>query len=153
MKNIFFIASTLLVAVLITATVQKSSAQANMKGKVMKIKLIINNSEFTAAMNDNSSAKDFISLLPLTLKLEDYASTEKISNLPRKLSLKGAPPGIEPSVGDITYYSPWGNLALFYRDFRYAGGLVLLGHIDSSEKFFKACGNSCEVRLEKITPD
>ncbi|MEH7502625.1 cyclophilin-like fold protein [Neobacillus drentensis] len=23
----------------------------------------------------------------------------------------------DPSVGDFTYYSPWGNLAIFYRDF------------------------------------
>jgi hypothetical protein len=32
-------------------------------------------------------------------------------------------------VGDITYYAPWGNLAIFYRDFGYSPGLVRLGHI------------------------
>ena len=58
-------------------------------------------------------ARDFISLLPLTLTLEDYAKTEKISDLPRTLTKERAPAGSDPSVGDITYYSPWGNLAIF----------------------------------------
>jgi len=63
--------------------------------------------------------------------IQDYAATEKISDLPRRLSTEGAPPGIDPSVGDITYYAPWGNLALFYRDFGYSTGLIKLGKIDS----------------------
>jgi hypothetical protein len=42
-----------------------------------------------------------------------------------------APPGSDPSIGDITYYSPWGNLAVFYRDFGYSNGLVKLGKMDS----------------------
>ena len=65
-------------------------------------------------------------MLPLTLTLKDYAGTEKISDLPRKLSTQGAPSGSDPSVGDITLYAPWGNLAIFYRDFGYASGLIIL---------------------------
>ena len=34
-------------------------------------------------------------------------------------------------MGDITYYAPWGNLAIFYKDFGYSRGLVILGKIDS----------------------
>ncbi len=36
----------------------------------------------------------------------------------------------DPSVGDIAYYAPWGNLAIFYKDFGYSGGLVSLGKLD-----------------------
>jgi hypothetical protein len=43
---------------------------------------------------------------PLTLTLEDYASIEKISDLPERLSTEDAPAGIDPAVGDITYYAP-----------------------------------------------
>ena len=35
--------------------------------------------------------------------------------------------GLEAAAGDITYYSPWGNLAIFYKGFDYAPGLVRLG--------------------------
>jgi len=81
--------------------------------------------------NNSQAAKDFIALLPLTLTLNDYNATEKVSDLPRRLSTKDAPPGFDPSIGDIAYYAPWGNLAIFYKDFGYSSGLVKLGTIDS----------------------
>jgi hypothetical protein len=65
------------------------------------------------------------------LTFKDYAATEKVSDLPRRLSTKGAPPGSDPSIGDIAYYAPWGNLAVFYRDFGYSDGLIKLGTIHS----------------------
>lgn len=96
----------------------------------MKIRLTVNGTTVDASLDDNATAKDFYSLLPMTLALDDYASTEKISDLPKKLSTAGSPPGCDPAPGDITYYAPWGNLAIFYRDFGYASGLVKLGQID-----------------------
>jgi hypothetical protein len=70
-------------------------------------------------------------MLPITLTLTDYASTEKVSDLPRRLSTEGAPEGITPTAGDITYYAPWGNLAIFYKDFGYSRGLIKLGRIEA----------------------
>ena len=96
----------------------------------MKLSLKVGDKGITASLIDNATTRDFISLLPMTLSLEDYNETEKISDLPRRLSTEGAPAGSDPSVGDITYYAPWGNLALFYRDFGYSRGLVRLGKID-----------------------
>jgi hypothetical protein len=78
-------------------------------------------------MYDNPTSRDFLTLLPLPLTLEDYARTEKISYLSRKLSTEDAPSGSDPSVGDFTYYSPWSNLAIFYKDFGYSSGLIILG--------------------------
>jgi hypothetical protein len=80
----------------------------------MKIRIDLEGTQMTATLEDNATAKDFASLLPLTLTLEDYSATEKISDLPKRLSTKNAPPGVDPSIGDITYYAPWGNLAVFY---------------------------------------
>jgi hypothetical protein len=95
----------------------------------MKIDIDVEGAVITATLDDSPAARDFASLLPLALTLEDYHSTEKISQLPRKLSTQGAPAGIDPSPGDITYYAPWGNLAIFYKDFGYSSGLVKLGAI------------------------
>src|SRR5437879_7033091 len=97
----------------------------------MKIRLTINGKAISATLTTNGTAKDFLSLLPMTLTLDDYAATEKIAYLPRKLSTAGAPPGSDPSVGDIAYYAPWGNLAIFYRDAPYARWLIPLGSIVS----------------------
>ena len=43
-------------------------------------------------------------------------------------------------TGDITYYAPWGNLAIFYRDSGYAKGLVKLGRIEGSVQMLEARG-------------
>ncbi|WP_397386955.1 cyclophilin-like fold protein [Paenibacillus sp. BIC5C1] len=61
--------------------------------------------------------REFLSRLPLTLSFEDYNRTEKNSYLPHCLTTEEAPGGFDPSVGDLTLYAPWGNLAVFYMDF------------------------------------
>jgi len=118
----------------------------------MKIRLSINGQIVTATLIDNATSRDFMALLPMSLKLEDYASTEKIAHLPRKLSTKGAPAGIDPEVGDIAYYAPWGNLAIYYRDFGYSSGLVRLGHIDTSMDVLRV-GGSLEVQIDILESD
>jgi hypothetical protein len=99
-----------------------------------KLKIKIHKTVLTATLFDNPTTKDFISMLPLKLSLSDYASTEKISDLSKRLTKKDAPAGSEASSGHIGYYEPWGNLAIFYKDFDFSKGLILLGKIDSDLK-------------------
>src|SRR2546422_367801 len=115
----------------------------------MKIRLKLGDAVLTATSIDSRTAQDFISLLPLTLTLEDYAGTEKISDLPKRLATEDAPPGSDPAVGDIAYYAPWGNLAIFYRDSGYASGLVILGHIDTGVEALQVPG-SVRVTIELV---
>lgn len=107
----------------------------------MKIRIAIDDTFVTATLDSTEAARDFASLLPLAVTLEEYNSTEKIANLPRKLSTKGAPRGMDPDVGDIAYYAPWGNLALFYRDFGYSAGLVKLGSLDAGVEILRLPGS------------
>jgi hypothetical protein len=97
----------------------------------MKIVIKTGNQLLPVTLDDNATARDFMGLLPLKLTLTDYASTEKIGDLPRKLSTQGAPAAINPVIGDVTYYAPWGNLAIFHKDFRNSPGLIRLGKIDT----------------------
>lgn len=103
----------------------------------------------TGTLDDTPTARDFVALLPLTLTLTDYAATEKISELPRKLSTAGAPRGTSAKAGDIAYYAPWGNLAVFYRGSGYATGLVKLGTIDGPADVFSR--PSLRVTIERMT--
>lgn len=59
-----------------------------------------------------------------------------------------APAGYNPSVGDITYYAPWGNIAIFYKDFGYASGLIKLGRFDSGIGLIQKVKGSAKVRIE-----
>ena len=116
----------------------------------MKIRLKLEATVITATLIDSKTTRDFISLLPLTLTLEDYAGTEKISDLPKRLSTEGAPSGSDPSVGDIAFYVPWGNLAIFYRNAGYASGLVILGKMDSGIEALNV-HSSVEVTIEPVS--
>jgi hypothetical protein len=124
---------------------------AAMKESHMKIRISIGNSVLTASMLDNETSRDFMSLLPLTVTFKDYAGTEKITYLPRQLSTKGAPAGTNPSVGDIAYYAPWGNIAIFYRDFGFSEGLIKLGHIVSGIEEFAGKDVDFAVTIEPVT--
>ena len=131
----------------VVAVLAVTSADAETDG--MKIRIRMNGNEVTATLIDNATSRDFASLLPLTLKLEDYGETEKIGYLPRKLSTEGAPPGSDPSVGDVSYYAPWGNLAIFLRDFRYSSGLIKLGKVDTGMEALNVPG-SVKVTIDLI---
>ncbi|MCF5702254.1 cyclophilin-like fold protein [Pseudomonas syringae] len=97
----------------------------------MKIRIDLSDGSVRATLANNDASKDFVKQLPMKLTLEDYASTEKISDLPQPLSTQGAPAGFTPSAGDVAFYAPWGNLAIFHKGFKYSNGLIKLGRIDS----------------------
>jgi hypothetical protein len=115
----------------------------------MKIRIDAGGRTLGATLDDGEAARDFASLLPLTLTLEDYASTEKIADLPRKLSTTGEPPGTDAAAGDFSYYAPWGNLALFYEPFRYSAGLVRLGRIEAGVDALRGPG-PLTVTMERL---
>lgn len=121
----------------------------NDRGEKTMIKMTFNENIIYGEILNTRSGREFLSQLPTTLKFEDYNSTEKISYLPKKLSGEGEPEGFTPKIGDISYYIPWGNLAIFYRDFRYSRSLIKIGTLNDIDKLANISG-SFEVRIEKI---
>jgi len=99
----------------------------------MKIRIHVDGQVVTATLYDNASARDFAALLPLSLTLTDYARIERIAYLPRKLTPEAGAAGVPVKAGDITYYAPWGNLAVFVEngDGDYSGALVRLGCVET----------------------
>ena len=58
-------------------------------------------------------------------------SDEKKSQiLPAKLDFNGDPSS-DGKVGDLAYFSPWGNLVLFYEPQPYYNGLIKLGKFEN----------------------
>ncbi|SBS27634.1 hypothetical protein MAQ5080_00874 [Marinomonas aquimarina] len=107
----------------------------------MKILIDVADTTIAATLKgDSAAAKDFYNLLPLELTLTDYASIEKVSDLPKKLSTNGEPSGTSAKAGDLTYYAPWGNLAYFIKDFKHASGLVKLGTLDEGQELLRKSG-------------
>jgi hypothetical protein len=116
----------------------------------VKVRLTFNNEEVIVNMYDNPTSRDFLTHLPLAITLEDYAGTEKISYLSKKLSTEEALSGSDPSVGDFAYYAPWGNLAIYYKDFDYSNGLILLGKIESGLENLEKMKDNFTVQIEIV---
>lgn len=125
-----------------------TSAAAYAEGE--KIKFTFDDKEIIVILENNSGAESLLKQLPLTLKFEDYNNTEKISYPPEKLDISRAPKSCTPKRGDLTYYSPWGNLAFFYRDFRHSNGLVPLGRIESGIEVLDDLDKATSVKIEKV---
>ena len=96
-------------------------AAPNQDETSMRIRIEFNGASMTATLYDNPSARDFASMLPLDLTIDDYSINEKIAYLPRKLTEEGGGP-----FGN----EAWGNLVFFYGSYRYSSGLIRLGRID-----------------------
>ncbi|ADK30612.1 cyclophilin-like fold protein [Brachyspira pilosicoli] len=117
-----------------------------------RIKLTFEGNEIYALINNSKAGNDFLSLLPLNVKAEDFNSTEKIFYLSKKLNIENEPDGINPKAGDITYYAPWGNIAIFYKNFRYSNNLIYLGKFENTsdiEKLSNIKGNF-DIRIERV---
>lgn len=113
------------------ALAQHRSDPASQEPTDMKIRMTFNGAPLTGLLYDNPSATDLFNMLPLELSIDDYSSNEKIAYLPRKLTLEGSGPFDNERPGDICYYAPWGNLALFYVGYRYSSGLIRLGRLEN----------------------
>ncbi|MEZ5583345.1 MAG: cyclophilin-like fold protein [Candidatus Competibacteraceae bacterium] len=116
---------------------------------VMKIRLIVNGRSMTATLIDSPTTRDFLKLLPITLTLEDYASTEKIAYLPGNSRRKGFPQvsslrwAISPTTrrGEI--------LPCFTEISATRKGLIKLGNINDGAEVFNVPG-SVTVTIELL---
>lgn len=129
------------------AVLNLSAAQA--KEQKPRIRLTVGDEVLYVDLEDNSAANALLEQLPLTLTFEDYNSTEKIAYPDEALNTSDAPTSCTPAAGTLAYYMPWGNLCIFYRDFRESNGLVPLGKVDGSLEIFSMQTDSFMVLIEK----
>src|SRR5262249_40898641 len=115
----------------------------------MKIKLTIEDRVLTATVTDSKTARDFVSLLPLTLTMSDLFGREKFGHLPREIS-EGGKRTHTYEIGDIAYWSPGPDVAIFYS---HGGqsipdpGVIVIGKIDSGVETLNIDG-SVRVKIE-----
>lgn len=110
--------------------------------------LTVGSKRFTVIYEDNPTSRSLIDQMPFTVEVEDYAGIEKIFYPDPKLNTDEALDGAEPAAGDIMYYAPWGDVAIFYKKFRYAKGLIPLAHIDNISGFVEALASDKAVTFD-----
>lgn len=114
-----------------------------------KLKMLVDGQELDVTLYDTPAANALYDMLPLTLTFEDFGYTEKIAYLETQLPTEGEPDEFDPDIGDLCLYAPWGNLSIFYQDFRNSNGLISLGHIDSGMDVIANMQGDFSVTLSK----
>lgn len=90
--------------------------------------MTINDTEYVVTVDENTAAgKLFLEMFPLSLNFENFGSNERIAYLPHKLDMNSYEEPISVKRGGMTYYVPWGNLAVFRKSFSCSADLAPLG--------------------------
>src|SRR5436190_14140398 len=115
----------------------------------MKIRLKIEDKVLTATLVDSKTTRDFVSLLPLTLTMNDLFRREKFAHLPRAISEEGKRTHTY-EVGQVVYWSPGPDVAIFYRNDGEKipnPGIIVIGKIDFGVAALDVAG-SVKVTIE-----
>jgi hypothetical protein len=137
-----------------TAAAEEATPEASPKpdAGATRVRFAAGDAEIIVRIADNSTSRDFVSMLPLTLEFEDFNDMEKISYLPRELTTEGST-GSAPANGDLIYFVPWGNLGFFYnaarRDASYDDQVIPIGTIETGDERLDDL-ESGPVRVELI---
>jgi NAD(P)-dependent dehydrogenase (short-subunit alcohol dehydrogenase family) len=113
------------------------------------IRITFGDTELTAWLYENATARDLAAQLPLTLTFRDLNDVEKTAPLPRELSLDGAPEGDDPVVGDIGYWAPDGDLVFYYGDVGFWNGIVRIGEFDGEMDAIARMSDDFDVTIER----
>ena len=116
-----------------------------------KIRLRLGARTLTATVADSRTARDFLSLLPLTIRLSDLLGREKAAPLPRALASGGRRTHMY-MYGAIVYSSPGPDVAVMYRRSGSAipdPGDVVLARLDSGVRAFNVPG-TLRVKFERL---
>ena len=99
---------------------------------------------------DNPTVRDFLSLLPVTMTLEELNGREKIGHFSRKLAIDGSP-GSDPENGDLIYFVPWGNIGFYYNasGIGYSDQTIHIGRYDATLEQLEQL-SSGPVRVEIV---
>jgi hypothetical protein len=110
--------------------------------KEVKIAVSIDDHLLTATLADNSAAHDFAVQLPLDLTMDDLFGREKFAHIPESVN-QGVQRTWNYRVGDIAYWSPRQDIAIFYRQDGETippPGLIPIGRIDGGFEAFNVRG-------------
>lgn len=116
-----------------------SSETESVEDTVMKMKMEINGSSFTATLAENAAVDALVDWLeegPVTLELSDYAGFEKVGPLGR--SLPASDRQTTTHAGDIVLYQG-DQIVLFYGSNSWS--YTRLGHVDDLTGWEDALGS------------
>lgn len=118
------------------------------EGETMQISVSDGTNTIIYELNDSTAASDLYNQLPLTTEVENFSSNEKIFYPINELSTENTKRAGSGGEGVLAYYSPWGDVVMFYDSFSSASGLYELGNaIEGSNQIRNLTG---QITVEKV---
>lgn len=115
--------------------------------EVMKIKVTAGDYVIIFALNDTSAAVSLYEQLPMTVAVDNYSNNEKIFYAD-KLDCTDVIEGDCPA-GTLAYFSPWGNVVMYYGAAPQYPGLYILGEaVEGAENISNLTGEITITKAE-----
>lgn len=130
--------------------VNTAQAASPVADNLQRVSVKVNGQEATLVLLDKPASRALLERLPVTVTFEDFNNVEKIGYLPEALKLAEGPEGHAPAVGDFCIYGPWGNLSVFYKEYRFSKDLYYLGRIEKGLEHFTNSEGKLTVTLEGV---
>lgn len=86
----------------------------------MRVRITSQGNVATFQLYDTVAAREFYGQLPLTLDLTNFRDAQWMFYPPRKLNVTAREAYHDGKKGELSYYAPWGDVFMLFKDF-YAG--------------------------------
>lgn len=124
------------------------SSEHQMRDNNMIVNMNFNNTSLMIKLDNSKIAKEFYQSLPLELEFSDFIGKEKIAHLPNELKNNNSN-GYEPEIGDLFYYTPWGNIGIFYEKQPFNRDIIFLGKVIGNLELLRAQKGNFKAKITK----
>lgn len=126
---------------------EKSESQETKAEEDEALRIQVQDSTHTIIfeLNDSPAARTLYDQLPLTTEVQDYSTNEKIFYPPESLDTDNAVEGKGPA-GSLAYFSPWGNVVMYYSEYGPYNGLYHLGNAVSGEEWISELTGTIQIQ-------
>jgi hypothetical protein len=109
----------------------------------MQIKITSMGHTATFRLYDTVAAKEFYNQLPLKLDLTNFRDAQWMFYPPQKLSVTAREAYHDGKKGELSYYKPWGDVFMLYKDFNAGDEMHRLGiNLTGIEEIAGMSGNA-----------
>lgn len=134
--------------VLFTTPILSLQFDKNRTHKTRKMKITIENKEFTVSLNDSEAAKELLQMLPMTVTMGEHNGNEKYYNLPKSFSGRTINSG-KVLAGELMIWAS-STLVLFYTEASTSYSYIRLGQVDDILGLSESLGRgNVKVKFER----
>lgn len=120
MSRLFFVFGLAACVYLASFQSEAHAADEPLPLSSMEVEIVSQGKTATFQLYDTTAAKEFYGQLPLELDLTNFRDAQWMFYPPEKLHVKPGEAYHDGKKGELSYYAPWGDVFMLYKDF-YAG--------------------------------